>query len=215
MAAHFHLWLAANFVGYGSKSGLSSQHRFMSASPPKADIGGMAPARNLAFSPQPVPHYVEEALSPRIGTTGTLADLIDRPLPAVLGLFERLQGGIPNVLLDVMFGHRKLYGLTRTSKRLRCLEVGNRLSRSLTALVVFAIGKNRRCDRSRPSACKLCSRAHALRWRPRAAFANGHTRVWATHIAEGRSWLSASGRQILCRSSSRHAPNMFSAASAP
>ena len=41
--------------------------------------------------------------------------------------------------LDVMLGHRKLYGLTRTRQRFRCLEVGNRLSRSLTALAVFAI----------------------------------------------------------------------------
>jgi hypothetical protein len=38
-----------------------------------------------------------------------------------------------------MLGHRKLYGLTRTRQRFRCLEVGNRLSRSLIALAVFAI----------------------------------------------------------------------------
>jgi hypothetical protein len=48
----------------------------------------------------------------RVGTfsqTGTLGDLINRPLPAVLSLFQGLPCGIPNVLLDVMLGHRKLY----------------------------------------------------------------------------------------------------------
>ena len=44
-----------------------------------------------------------------------------------------------DVLFNVMLGHRKLYGLTRTRQRFRRLEVGNRLSRSLTALALFAI----------------------------------------------------------------------------
>jgi hypothetical protein len=85
---------------------------------------------------------VEKELSPRIGTfsqTGTLGNLIDRPLPALLGLFQGLPRGIFNVLLEVMLGQPKLYGLTRTRQRFRCLEGGNRLSRSLTALAVFAI----------------------------------------------------------------------------
>ena len=63
-------------------------------------------------------HYrVEKRLSPR---TGTVADLIDRPSPALLSLLHGLQRSIPgfgylrgDVLLDVMLGHRKLYGLTR------------------------------------------------------------------------------------------------------
>src|SRR5690242_7171245 len=59
------------------------------------------------------------------GQNGTLGNLIDHPLPAVLGLFQGLPRGISNVLLDVMLGHRKLYGLTRTRQRFRRLEVGN------------------------------------------------------------------------------------------
>jgi hypothetical protein len=51
----------------------------------------------LAFSPQPGPlRRLENKLSPRIGTfsqTGTLADLIDRLLPARLSLFHGLQRG--------------------------------------------------------------------------------------------------------------------------
>jgi hypothetical protein len=76
---------------------------------------------------------VEKELSPRNGTfgqTGTLADLIDCPLPALLSLVHGLKRGIPGFGLDVMLGHRKLYGLTCTRQRLRRLEVGNRLSRS-------------------------------------------------------------------------------------
>ena len=65
-------------------------------------------------------------------------DLIDRPSPALLSLFHGLPRGIPGFGLDVVLGHRKLYGLTRTRERFRCLEVGNRLSRSLTALTLFA-----------------------------------------------------------------------------
>ena len=38
-----------------------------------------------------------------------------------------------------MSGHKKLHGLTRTRQRFQFLEVGNRLSRSLTALVVLPI----------------------------------------------------------------------------
>ena len=98
--------------------------------------------RRMASSPQAVPLWrVEKELSPRIGTfgqTGTLGDLIDRPSPALLSLFHGLPRGIPGFGLDVMLGHRKLYGLTRTRERFRCLEVGNRLSRSLTALTLFA-----------------------------------------------------------------------------
>jgi hypothetical protein len=88
-------------------------------------------------------YRVETELPPRIGTfcqTGTLGNLIDRPLPAVLGLFQGLPRGIPNVLLDAMLSLRMLHGLTRTRQSFRCLEVGNRLSRSLTALAIFAIG---------------------------------------------------------------------------
>jgi hypothetical protein len=92
---------------------------------------------------------VEKDLSPRIGTfgqTGPLGYLIDRPLPARLSLLQGLPRGIPSLgylrgdlLLDVMLGHRKLYGLTRTRQRFRCLKIGNRFSRSLTTLAVFAI----------------------------------------------------------------------------
>ena len=88
-------------------------------------------------SPQPVPD-----LPPRTGNfsqTGTLGDLIDRLFPARLSLFHGLQRGIPGFGLNVILGHRKLYGLTRTRQRSRCLEVGNRLSRNLTALAGFAI----------------------------------------------------------------------------
>jgi hypothetical protein len=52
-----------------------------------------------SFSPPP--YSDAKNLSPRIGTfgqTGTLGDLIDRPLPALLSLFHGLQRGIPNVL---------------------------------------------------------------------------------------------------------------------
>src|SRR6185369_16222571 len=78
------------------------------------------------------------------GQTGTLADQIDCPLPARLGLFHSLQCGlgdlcgnvllIPFPLLD-----DRVYSLARTRQRFRCLEVGNRLSRGLTALAVFVI----------------------------------------------------------------------------
>ena len=108
----------------------------------------MAP---LGSSPRPVPLLrLEKDLSPRNGTfgqTGTLGDLIDGPLPARLNVLHGLQRGIPSlgylvgdVLLDVMLGHRKLYGLTRTRQRFRCLEVGNRSSPTLTALAIFAFG---------------------------------------------------------------------------
>jgi len=43
-----------------------------------------------------------------------------------------------DVLLAVMLGHHKLYGLTRLRQRFRCLKVRNRLSRTLTALALFA-----------------------------------------------------------------------------
>ena len=82
-------------------------------------------------------------LPPRIGTfgqSGTLGNFIDRLSPALLSLVHGLKRGIPNFGLDVMLGHRELYGLTRTGQRFRCLEVGNRLSRTLTALAVFAFG---------------------------------------------------------------------------
>ena len=84
----------------------------------------------------------KKELPPRIGTfgqTGTLGDLIHRLLPALLGFLHGLQRGIFDVLLEVMLGHRKLYGLTRTRQRFRCLEIGDRFMSSLTALVVFVI----------------------------------------------------------------------------
>ena len=84
------------------------------------------------FEYTPLIHYrVEKELSPRVGTfgqIGTLGDLIDRLLPTQLSLLHGLQRGIPSfdylmgdVLLDVMFGHRKLYGLTR-SRAWTCWE---------------------------------------------------------------------------------------------
>ena len=92
---------------------------------------------------------METELPSRIETfsqTGTLGNLIDRPLPAVLSLFHRLQQCLAvlgdlgrDVPLTIAVGHRELYGLTRTRQRFRCLELGNRLCRSLTALAVFAI----------------------------------------------------------------------------
>jgi hypothetical protein len=73
---------------------------------------------------------------------GTLGNLIHRPLPTPLSLFHGLQHANP--IGRVVFGNRKLYGLTRTRQRFRCLKIGNRLGRSLTALVVFVIaGKAR------------------------------------------------------------------------
>ena len=61
--------------------------------------------------------------SPLIGTcgpTGTLGDLIDSPLPALLKLFHRLQRGLAasgdlgrDVPLAIALGHRKFYCLTR------------------------------------------------------------------------------------------------------
>ena len=81
----------------------------------------------------------------RIGTfsqTGTLGDLIHRPLPTPLSLFHGLQHSNP--IGRVVFGNRKLYGLTRTRQRFRCLEVRNRFIGTLTALAVFVIaGKAR------------------------------------------------------------------------
>ena len=78
------------------------------------------------------------------GLSSTLDDHINRPLPARLGLFHSLQCGlgdlcgnvllIPFPLLD-----DRVYSLARTRQRFRCLEVGNRLSRGLTALAVFVI----------------------------------------------------------------------------
>jgi hypothetical protein len=60
----------------------------------------------------------------RIGTfgqTGTLGNLIDRPLPAVLSLFHRLQHCLAvlgdlgrDVLLGIALGQCKLNGLSRT-----------------------------------------------------------------------------------------------------
>jgi hypothetical protein len=97
----------------------------------------------------------KKELPPRIGTfgqTGTLGDLIHRLLPALLGFLHGLQRGIFDVLLEVMLGHRKLYGLTRMRQRFRCLEVGNLLSSSLTALAVFAFGE-RSALRSISSIC--------------------------------------------------------------
>jgi len=91
---------------------------------------------------------VEKELSPRIGTfsqTGTLGDLIHRPLPARLSLVHGLERGIPSfgylrgdVIAFPLFDNVP-HGLARTLQRSRCFEVGNRLSRSLTALAVFAI----------------------------------------------------------------------------
>jgi hypothetical protein len=69
-------WNARN-VRFGSKAGLSQQHHSMTALPPKTDT--------------------------RIGTfgqTGTLGNLIDRPLPAVLSLFHGLPRGIPETLYE-------------------------------------------------------------------------------------------------------------------
>ena len=113
------------------------------------------------------------------GQTGTLGDPIHRPLPARSTLswpsaWPRCLGDLGrDVLLEIMLGHRKLYGLTRTRQRFRCLEVGNRLSRNIAALVgICHRAKDRRCDQSRPSACKLCSHAHALRWPPHAGVAS-------------------------------------------
>jgi hypothetical protein len=84
-----------------------------------------------SFSPPP--YSDAKDLSPRIGTfgpTGTLCDLIHRPVPAYLCLLERLL----RVRACVM-----PHSLTRTRQRSRCLEVGNRFIRSLTALAIFVI----------------------------------------------------------------------------
>jgi hypothetical protein len=81
----------------------------MTALPPKADISGAWGGRNDS------PH------NGTFGQTGTLGDLIDGPLPALLSVLHGLQRGIPSLgylrgdlLLDVMLAHRKLYGPTRT-----------------------------------------------------------------------------------------------------
>jgi hypothetical protein len=71
------------------------------------------------------------------GQTGTLADLVDCPLPAHLGLFHSFQRGIPGFGLGVRLAHRNLYRLTRTRQRSRRLKVGNGLSPSLTALALL------------------------------------------------------------------------------
>jgi hypothetical protein len=92
----------------------SRRHQLSNGLPPKADIS--APVRQGGFRV-----HAPGRISPRIGQTNTLGDLIDRLLPALLSIFH----GIPSfgylrgdVLLDVMLGHRKLYGLTRAGQRL-------------------------------------------------------------------------------------------------
>jgi hypothetical protein len=52
-------------------------------------------------------------------------------LPGPLNVFQGLQRGLAvlgylrrDVLLGIALGERKLYGLTRTRQRFRCLEVG-------------------------------------------------------------------------------------------
>src|SRR4029453_16498314 len=72
-------------------------------------------------------HYrAEKKLSPRIGTfwSDWHARQLDRPLPALLSLLHGLHRGIPgfgylrgDMLLDVMLGHCKLYGLTSSRQR--------------------------------------------------------------------------------------------------
>ena len=113
---------------------------------------------------------MEKELPPRIGTfgqTGTLGILSFDLSPALLGLFQGLQRRIPGfgyfyVVLEVVHGHRGLYGLTRTRQRSRCLEVGNSFGRGLTALAVFSFAGKISCDRSRPPASKICSHVRAL-----------------------------------------------------
>ena len=59
---------------------------------------------------------MENELPPRIGNfgqTGTLGNLIDRPLPALVDLVQ----GLPRGVFEVMLGHPKLYGLTRDQLR--------------------------------------------------------------------------------------------------
>jgi hypothetical protein len=82
-----------------------------------------------------------EELPPRTGTfrqIGTLGDLIDRLLPALLGLFHRLQRGIPSFgylrrdVIWIPLFHDIPHGLARTCQRFRRLEFGNRLSRGLS-----------------------------------------------------------------------------------
>jgi hypothetical protein len=107
---------------------------------------------------------VEKELPPRTGTfsqTDTLGDLIDRLLPTLLSLFHGLQRGIPSfrylrgdVLLGVMLGHRKLYGLTRTRQSFRCLAVGNRLLTILSYLCLEDV------DGSQEPPQSSCRRAH-------------------------------------------------------
>jgi hypothetical protein len=92
-----------------------------------------------ALAPHPI-GKVPRDLPPRIGSfgqTGTLGDLIHRPLPTPLSLFHGLQHANP--IGRVVFGNRKLYGLTRTRQRFRCLKIGNRFIGTLTALVLFVI----------------------------------------------------------------------------
>jgi hypothetical protein len=68
---------------------------------------------------------------------GTLGDLIHRPLPAPLSLFQGLQHAI--TLGRDVFGHSKRYGLAGARERFRCLEIGYRFIHNLTALAVFVI----------------------------------------------------------------------------
>jgi hypothetical protein len=80
-----------------------------------ADVVALEPT-GLACSVPPVPLGAENESLPRIGTFGhtdTLGYLIDRPSPAPISLFHGLERGIPGLGLEVVIGHRRLYGLTR------------------------------------------------------------------------------------------------------
>src|SRR5690242_9345525 len=95
---------------------------------------------------------MEKELPPRIGTfgqTGTLRNLLHRSWPTPLKLFHGRQRGLAilgdlgrDLLVELIFAHSKLYGLTRTRQRFRRLEVGNGLIRNLTApTILYVAGK--------------------------------------------------------------------------
>jgi hypothetical protein len=142
------LYAAAADVRFRSKADYLHSTIYHCFAPESGHLSACGGRNDFEYTPL-IHCRVEKELSPRNGTfgqTGTLGNLIDRLSPALFSLFHGLQRRIPSfgylrgdMLLGVMLSHRKLYGLTRTRQRFRCLEIGNRLSRSLTALVVFAI----------------------------------------------------------------------------